>query len=218
MNNDVKIFGGIIGATIILIIAAAFFLTKGTSPEKASSESKPLIIKQSELVKSDSWSLGTPSARVTIVEFGDFQCPSCKQEEAVVKEVLKKYGDNVRLVYRHFPLSQIHQYALHSADAAEAAGMQGKFWEYHDKLYEISPDLTTENLIKAAEDTGLDMDKFRKDLDSDTARQKVLNDLADANKFGLTGTPTFFINGKLLRLATLPTLSDFQKEIDKLLK
>ncbi len=218
MNNDVKIFGGIIGATILLIIGAVFFLGR-TAPAPTTNEKvKATVFPKSVLIKENSWAIGSPSAKVSIVEFGDFQCPSCKIEEPIVQQILKLYGKKVYFVYRHFPLTQVHQYALSSADAAEAAGMQGKFWEYHDKLYKISPDLEPQNLTKAAKDIGLDVEKFSKDLVSDAARQRVLEDMADGNKVQVGGTPTFFINGKLLRTPSLPTLSDFKSTIEPLLK
>lgn len=217
MNNDLKIFGGIILGTILLIIGAVFFLG-GQNSTKSPVEATLSPIPTKEMILKDSWTVGTASAKVSVVEFGDFQCPSCKSEEAVLKDLKKHYGDKILFVYRHFPLVQIHQYALDSADAAEAAGLQGKFWEYHEKLYEISPELSNDNLLKAATALKLDLDQFKKDMASDAVRQKVLNDMAAGNKFGITGTPTFFVNGKMLKTQTLPSLADFKAEIDPLLK
>lgn len=218
MSNDVKIFGGIIGATIILIICAVFFLGRGGETAQTQSQAKPTVVPMTELVKEDSWALGTPSAKVTLVEFGDFQCPTCKEYEPTVEAVVKKYGDKIYFVYRHFPITQAHQFALSSADAAEAAGMQGKFWEYHNKLFQISPNLDKDNLLKVAKELKLDEAKFSSDLGSDAARQRVLNDMESANKVGVNGTPTFFINGKQYSLSELQTVKDFQSKIDPLLK
>ncbi len=217
MSNDVKIFGAMIIATVVLIVGAVFFLGRNADNQPTQAIQATIIPKK-DLIKDESWSIGSPSAKVTVVEFGDFQCPSCKAEEPVIKELIKHYGDNIYFVYRHFPLVQVHQYALDSADAAEAAGMQGKFWEYHDKLYEISPDLQKENLLKAAKSIGLDEEKFVSDSGGDAVRQKVLNDIADGNKFGVNGTPTFFINGKKMEFSTLPTLAQFKSVIDPQLK
>lgn len=218
MSNDVKIFGGIIGATILLIVGAVFFMGGKGETKGASTSQETKIVPIEALVKEDSWAIGTPSAKVSVVEFGDFQCPSCKVEEPIVQELLKHYGNKIFFVYRHFPLTQIHNYALEAGTAAEAAGMQGKFWEYHAKLYKISPDLQKDNLLKIAKELNLDENKFATDLAGDAARQKVLNDMADGNKFGVNSTPTFFINGKILESPTLPTLANFQSEIDPLLK
>ncbi len=217
MSNDVKIFGGMILATILLIVGAVFFLGRGETA-KTNSETKPTIVPKSSLVNEDSWKIGSESAKVTLVEYGDFQCPTCKVYEPIVENVIKKYGNKIQFVYRHFPIVQAHPFAMPSATAAEAAGVQGKFWEYHNKLYKISPELQTENLVKIATDLKLDMDKFKKDMDSDVLRQRVLDDLASGNKVGVNGTPTFFINGRQTPLSELQDQKAFEAKINPLLK
>lgn len=176
------------------------------------------VISKDILVKEASWTVGSPSAKVTIVEFGDYQCSTCKTYEPIVQEIKEKYGSKIYFVYRHFPIVQAHPFAMSSAIAAEAAGSQGKFWEYHKELYQASPNLDKENLIKIAEKIGLDVDKFKTEIDNDTGRQKVLDDMSDGNKIGVSGTPSFFINGKQYQLSDLSNASDFSSQIDPLLK
>lgn len=220
LSNDVKIFGGIILATVVLIVGAVFFFGKdsGTS----SNPTKSSKISSNILVRKDSWSEGPENAKVTMVEFGDFQCPACKIEEPIIESIIKKYQGKIRFVWRQFPLTQVHEFGMDSALAAEAAGKQGKFWEYHDQLFKISPDLGSEKLLAAAKELSLDIDKFTADKGSDEVRQKVLNDQNDGNRAKVNGTPTIFINGKLLinhsKPNTLPQAADFASEIDAVLK
>ena len=203
----------------VIFIGAVFFFGKGDSQTNSNGPvNKPQRVDENILVRPDSWSEGTSSAKVTVVEFGDFQCPACKSNAPVVDEMRLLYKDKIRYVWRQFPLTQIHEFAFASSEAAEAAGLQNKFWEFHKKLFSISPDLGKDKLIAAAKDTGLDVEKFTKSLDSDTVRQKVLNDQADGDKAGVNSTPSYFINGEKLVLDHLPTLDDFKSRIDPLLK
>ncbi|MBI3559060.1 thioredoxin domain-containing protein [Candidatus Gottesmanbacteria bacterium] len=204
MNNEIKIFSGIIAGTLILIFGAAFIFTQPKKPVDAGF-----------LVRGNSFVLGASEAKVTVVEFSDFQCPACKSAEPIITAVLTQYKDKIKFVYRHYPLPN-HEFAMIAAQAAEAAALQNKFWEYHDKLFEKSPDLSRENLIILAKDLNLDMDKFTKDLDSDVVKQKVADDQADGNRAGVNATPTFYINGTQFT-GVLP-LSQFQQEIEKRLK
>lgn len=209
MSNETKIFLGVIGGTLLLIFGIAF-LVGGKNP--ATSPTGSSVVDEKLLTKSDSWKIGSESAKVTVVEFSDFQCPACKAAQPTVKLLIDRYGDNLRFVYRHFPLPS-HQFGFGAAEAAEAAGLQGKFWEMHDKLFEISPDLGKDKLVQAASDLGLDMDKFNKDLDSDAVRQKVLDDQKDGNSLQVNATPTFFVNG-----TRIVGTGDLEKEISSKLQ
>lgn len=221
ITNDVKIIGGIVIATLVLIVGAIFLFGRDST---SSTDSTGKVVKVSNdiLLKNAIETDGPSDAKVTIVEFGDFQCPACKAEESIIDQVRKDYQGKVRFVWRNFPLTQVHEFAFDSSLAAEAAGKQGKFWPYHDKLFEISPSLAKDKLLQAAKDVGLDTEKFTKDMDSDAVRQIVLNDQADGNKANVNGTPTIFINQYLLvnqaNPNSLPTLSDFKATIDPLLK
>lgn len=206
MSTETKLFLSVIGGTFLLIFGAAFLLGKNT---KIVNNPASQITKPELLIKDTSWGMGSPSATLTLVEFSDFQCPSCKAADPVVKSVLAKYVEKIKFYYRHFPLSQ-HEFAMNAAIAAEAAGKQGvdKFWQYHDKLFDMSPDLSKENLLAIATELNLDLAKFTADMESDTTRQKVLDDQADGTALGVNSTPTFFING-----TKLVGFGDLEKEI-----
>jgi len=194
-----------IGVVSLTIVGLAVFSISGSQPPKE--------VSNSDLVKNNSQVLGSEDAKVTVVEFSDFQCPACGAAHSVVKQVIKEYGDKILFVYRHFPLLATHQYALKAAEAAEAAGEQGKFWEYHDILFANQDNLKTEDLKNYAKQIGLDVKKFNEALDSGKNKDKVLSDLDDGEKFGVASTPTFFINGQMHR--GVLNLDQFKSEIDK---
>jgi protein-disulfide isomerase len=143
---------------------------------------------------------GNPDAPVTLEEFGDFQCPPCGKFSEFVEELLKEYNPRLRLVFRNFPLSG-HEHAREAALAAEAAGLQGKFWEMHDTLYREqdtwSKAPNVRELFESYAGTiGLDVDQFKKDIDGDKARERVDSDRALADFLGVKATPTLFINNR----------------------
>jgi len=140
---------------------------------------------------------GPANAPVTIVEFSDFQCPYCKRVLPTLEQVEQKYGDQVRVVYRHYPLS-IHPEAQKAAEAANCAGDQGKFWEMHDLLFEEQQKLALEDLKDKATRLGLDTAKFGQCLDSNQHAQTVVTDMNEAIAAGVDGTPAFFVNGRFL--------------------
>lgn len=179
-----------------------------------SSESKPLDISEKDIVKEKSQVLGSRDAKVTIVEFSDFQCPACKAAHPIVKEVIKQYGDKILFAYRHFPIVTAHTRALKAAEASEAAGEQGKFWEYHDLLFANQEDMEDNDLINYARKLNLNMKKFEDSLNSGKFKDKVTGDMDDGGKFGVTGTPTFFINGQkhqgVLQLDQFKSLIDME--------
>jgi protein-disulfide isomerase len=139
---------------------------------------------------------GSEKAKVTIVKFEDFQCPFCKTVQPTFKDLLKKYDGKVRVVHKDLPLETIHPQAFQAAEAARCAGEQGKFWEYHDKLYADTPKLGAEELKSAAKDVGLNVPSFDQCFTSGKYRSAVQKDLNDGAQLGLTGTPAFFINGR----------------------
>ena len=141
---------------------------------------------------------GAADAPVTIVEFSDFECPFCKQSHPTVKQVLERYPGKVRLAYRDFPLDSIHPQARRAAEAARCASDQGKFWEYHDVLFSQSPQLAVEDLRRYAGQVGLDVTKFDGCLAAGVHKAAVQRDLDEGNRLGITGTPAFFINGRML--------------------
>jgi protein-disulfide isomerase len=140
-------------------------------------------------------SQGPLDAPVTLVEYGDFECPHCGRAYYIIKNVQAVLGDRLRFVFRHFPITTIHPHAQHAAEAAEAAGAQGRFWEMHDTLYENQGALDDANLIRYAETIGLDVRLFAAEMRTHKYAQRVREDFQSGIYSGVNGTPTFFING-----------------------
>lgn len=141
--------------------------------------------------------LGKPDAPVTLVEYGDFECAFCGRAYPDLKRVLKQVGGNVRFVFRHFPLPEEHPHAQHAAEVAEAAAAQGKFWEMHDLLYQRQAALSDDDLVQYARELGLDGERVRRELAAHTHARRVREDVAGGVRSGVSGTPRFFINGRL---------------------
>jgi len=141
---------------------------------------------------------GPAAAPVTIVEFSDFHCPFCKQVLGTLTQLLSRYGDRVRLVFRDFPIDSLHPQARKAAEGARCAHDQGKFWEYHDVLFANAPQASPEKLKAYAAQVGLDLPSFERCLSSGTPEAAVQKDVDEGIRLGVTGTPAFFINGHLL--------------------
>jgi protein-disulfide isomerase len=144
---------------------------------------------------------GNPNAPVTVEEFGDFQCPSCGGYYPELKKIEAEFGDRLKVIFRELPLVPMHEHALLAAQAAEAAGMQGKFWEMHDKLYETQANwVSTKDLVPVfvdyAKQIGCNTDQFQKDLNGETVAMRIFQDGKRAHNFGFKGTPTFLVNGQ----------------------
>ena len=139
-----------------------------------------------------SW--GPPDAPVTLIEFSDFQCPYCRRVQGVLKRLMTAYHGQLKLVFRDFPLRQIHPEAQKAAEAAQCANDQGQFWPYHDRLF-ATTDLAVEDLKQYAAEMGLDVEQFNTCLDSEKYRQEVQGDIDDALAAGVNATPSFFVNG-----------------------
>ena len=159
---------------------------------------------------------GGENAAVTLVEYSDFQCPACGAFQPVLNEVLAQYGDKIRFEYKHFPLVQIHPFAEPAARAAEAAGQQGKFFEYADMLFAKQAEWSkasnpTGFFTRYATELGLDMDLFAKHQKSSVLSDNVRAQMAEARGLGLTGTPSFYLNGVKMENATY---EDFKAQIE----
>ena len=139
---------------------------------------------------------GPADAGITLIEYGDFECPHCGEAEPVIRQLVTQFGDNLAFVFRHLPLTDIHPYAQLAAEAAEAAGAQGKFWEMHDLMMTNGIALTFEDLLHYASQIGADVERFENDLTSRRHALRVLRDTTSADDSGVAGTPTFFINGR----------------------
>jgi protein-disulfide isomerase len=140
--------------------------------------------------------VGPADARVTLVEYGDYECPFCAALHPVIQDVRKAFGPNLRFVFRHFPLRSSHPHALAAAKAAEAAGEQGRFWDMHDRLYRRQTELTDEDLRRHARKLGLDQMRFERELAGRTAEHRIREDMVSAGQSGVEGTPSLFINGE----------------------
>jgi len=138
---------------------------------------------------------GQDAAPVTLVEYGDYECPYCGQAYPIIKQVQNKLGNKLRFVFRNFPITQIHPHAQHAAEAAEAAAAQNKFWQMHDNIYEHQEALDDKHLEKYAVILGLDLAKFKKDMHNHAYAAHVREDFLSGVRSGVNGTPTFYING-----------------------
>lgn len=144
---------------------------------------------------------GNPNAPVTLEEFGDFQCASCGAYYPELKKIEAEFGDRLRVIFREYPLVPTHEHALVAAQAAEAAGLQGRFWEMHDKLYENQTAWTAAKdvlpaFVDYAKQIGLDTDRFARDLSGEPVAQRIFQDGKRGHALGVNSTPTFFVNGK----------------------
>lgn len=149
------------------------------------------------LVSAMDHALGPQGAPVTVVEYGDFECPQCRQASGAVKLLLAHFDQRVRFVFRHFPLEEVHPHALRAAEAAECAGGQGKFWPMHDLLFEHQGHLAAARLFDYAQAIDLDMARFRAEMDDDVYLQRVRDHQRSGESSGVRATPTFFVNGRL---------------------
>jgi protein-disulfide isomerase len=138
---------------------------------------------------------GERGAKVTLVEYGDFECPHCGAAHKVLKPLVERLQRELLFVFRNFPLTEIHPHALNAAIAAEAAGAQGKFWQMHDHLFEHQHALESHHLVQYAKELDLDVDRFRRDLADESYATKVRDDFRSGVRSGVNGTPTFFVNG-----------------------
>jgi len=205
MPKELKIIFGIMGA---IAIAAVIFLVSQNTPAAMSEK----------LVNETSHMTGKKDAKVTIVEFGDYECPACGVANPIIKQVIAAYANNpdVNVVFRNFPLPQ-HINAMISAQAAEAAAAQGKFWEMHDLLYEHQSDWVTSTtpldvFTTYATQLGLDVQKFKNDVTSNAYTTIINKDIADATALNVSWTPSIYINGVLEQ--KIPTFEEFKSKID----
>jgi len=163
----------------------------------------------------DSPSKGPDNAPITIVEFSDFECPFCARGKESIDAVKEQFGDKVRVVFKNMPLA-FHKNAEPAAAAALAAGEQGKFWEMRELLFENQRSLNEELFVSKAKELGLNVDKFKKDMKSDSVKKQIEADKAEAERLGVRGTPNFFVNGVAVRGALPP--AHFEGIINRILE
>lgn len=198
MSSDTKIL--LIISALTLGVVGFIVLNSGAATQNAD----PAIVNRGGVAT------GSATPKVTLTEFSDFFCPACKAVNPITDQIITKDGDKVKFIYRHFPLPQ-HALAFKAAQAAEAANLQGKFWAYKDKLFGEQDNLTEASFEQIAKDLGLDVSKFAADLNSEAIIKKVQQDESDAKKLNLPGTPSFFLNGERLDLASF---QDLQKIVE----
>lgn len=197
---------------VIGLLVGVFILTKDKSPDSGGNSTGQI----------SNHSVGAGTAGVTLTEYGDFQCPACKQYFPIVQEIKKAYGDKITFTFRHLPLIQIHPNAFIAARAAEAAGKQNKFFEMHDLLY-----LNQENWASLpgpagafeqyAQQLGLNVEQFKTDMASEEVNATINADLKEAQSIGATSTPTFVLNGKKIE-QNPGSIAEFKKLIDEAIK
>ena len=205
--------GGIFKLVAVVILGLGIFgIWKFVSaPADPVAEGSALDITDKDWVK------GKSDAPVTLIEYTDFQCPACGAYYPIVKQLSDEMGDQLRLVVRHYPLVTIHKNALSGSRAAEAAGRQGKYWDMYDLLFahqaewSLAEDPLKSILPAYAGQIGLDVDKFRADMVDSTLDDKITADRQTGNDLKITGTPSFFLNGKLIKNPT--SIEDFKKVI-----
>ena len=146
-------------------------------------------------VGADDHVAGPDDAPVTLVEYGDYECPYCGMASPIVKRAQQDLGNRIRFIFRNFPLAESHPHARLAAQAAEAAGAQGKFWEMHDMLFEHQDALEADDLAGYAKSLGLDVPQFARDLETGTYAKRVRDDFRNGVRSGVNGTPPFFVNG-----------------------
>jgi len=211
MTQEAKVIVGIGLATLLILVVGVLFLSKNDQ-QSASTPSADQAI----LMRNIKHKAGAEKADVTIVEFGDFQCPACGRTYPIIKRILEENKNKITFVYRHFPLPQ-HKNALLAARAAEAAGSQGKFWEMHDLLF-MRQETWSESseaskiFTSYAEELKLNIDRFSENFSSKTYDAAIQSDKDDGIRLGVNSTPTLFINNKKVTVA--PTYENLKNLID----
>ena len=213
----------IIGVVLVAVIGAVVLMSRpsasnSTPPQNTSTGTLPTQRQAPQPGAPNPFSKGTASARVTLEEFSDFQCPACSGLEPGLRRVMKDYDDRVRFVFRNYPL-QMHKYAFLASRAAEAAGLQGKFWEMHDMLYDNQKEWSESMEPRVQFDSyatrlGLDVQRFKVDMERQDLAERIKSDMLRGNSLGVKGTPTVYLNGRELVPGRLITEEDLRREIE----
>lgn len=187
----------IVLAVVVGSVGSMFFVGGGN---QGGNQTATLI----DSISQTDWFLGKNDAKVILVEYGDYQCPACAAYHPFTKQLIQEFGDNIAFAYRYFPLRSIHKNADITAQAAQAAGKQAKFWEMHDLLYKNQKSWENagnveEIMVGYAKSLGLNIDQFKTDLNSKAAKDKIESDFQSGLRAKVQGTPTFFVNGKSIQ-------------------
>ena len=208
----------VLAALVFVALSTAFLLTH-RSEQAASAQENPAAPSSSKpVITSEGWFRGDPGAKTVLVEFGDYQCPSCALARLKVAEVLKKHDQGLKVVFKQYPMQNAHRNALSAAQAAEAAGRQAKFWEMSELLFSRQaewsnlPDPMT-FFAKYAAELQLNPDKFRSDVTDNETRNKIYRDMLEGQLASVHSVPTFFLNARMLE--NIKSEAEFQELIDK---
>ncbi len=220
------VWGAIVVAILLCVVAIDVFRAtpdgfpasndQKFTPTPGATNSGAATVDTSRLIRNTSPSLGSPNATVTIVEFADFECPYCEEAFPIIRDLAAKYGDRIHVVFRNYPVPTLHEHAMAAAEAAMCANAQGKFWAYHDKLFQNQEALDDASLMSYAEAVGLDTKTFATCVTTHQMQATVAADIDDGNTLGVAGTPTWFVNGRKVE-GVIPE-DAFQKAIDTLLQ
>lgn len=199
---------------VMLEVLQKYAIEQQAKEQKAQADALKLARKDTKSLIGDSPTTGASNRQIVMVAFSDFQCPYCATADKSVKQFMAKHKDKVTLVYKYFPLTQIHPEALPAARAAWAANKQGKFWEYHDALYTNQAKLSEAFYVETATSLKLDLNKFN--ADRKIADNAIVEDFKLGRKLGIDGTPTFIINGEVVTGAA--SLADLEKALAQVAK
>ncbi|MGC9968793.1 MAG: thioredoxin domain-containing protein [Minisyncoccia bacterium] len=205
---------------VLVVIVVAGVTSGGFSAGTANSTPPEFVATTAPTITAADWTRGKKDAKVSIIEYGDFECPACAEYSPVMNQLFAAYGDRVLFAFRNFPLYSIHPNAGISSQAAEAAGLQGKFWEMHDLLYQkqnewagaASSSVVNQYFDKYASSLGLDVNKFNQNINANPVVSKVQADVAGGNAAQIDHTPTFFVNLKQIPNPT--SYNDFKAVLD----
>lgn len=208
-GRSLLLWGGVIA---VVVVAMVWLFRQGSAPKPETSSVT------GQEVTADDWVKGPADAKVTLIEYSDLQCPACASYYPLVKDLGKAFPKDLRIVYRHFPLRQIHTNAQLAAQAAEAAGIQSRFWEYHDILFERQRDWAIEDdprelFYKYAKELKLDEEKFKTDIDSEAVKQAIDLDIKQGMQARVNATPSFILNGQ--KIVNPRSLEEFKQLIEK---
>jgi protein-disulfide isomerase len=213
----------IIGVVLVAVIAAVVLMSRpsasnSTPAQTASPGQAPTQRQPPQPGASNPYTRGNASSRVTLEEFSDFQCPACGGLEPGLRRVMKDYDDRVRFVFRNYPLT-MHKYAFLAARAAESAGLQGKFWEMHDLIYDNQKEWSEAMEPRVQFDSyatrlGLDVQRFKADMERPDLADRIKTDMLRGNSLNVKGTPTVYLNGRELVPGRLVTEEDLRRELE----
>lgn len=209
------------GIVVLGLTGALLGLVKLLSTAPTNPPAKQISAEAIKEVSTSDWIKGPLQAKVTLVEYSDFQCPACATYYPVLKQLNKEFEDSMQFVYRYFPLKTIHKNAYVASFAAEASGRQGKFWEMHDLLFDNQKEWSDlanpqEKFLDYAKLLGLDTEKFKNDLESKEVKDKVASDYQNGLSATVNATPTFFLNGQ--KIISPRSYEEFKSKIEEALK